>query len=337
VSEPGFLLDRRSVVAHLRKRGVLGAGEQPHVTELAGGVSGVVLLVESPGRRLVVKQALAQLRVEDEWLAPLERTDAEAAALRLAARLTPDAVPPVVDHDGGCHVLVLAAAPARWVNWQQELERGHAHAGRGAWAGDVLGRWHAATAGDAGLIASFERLEAFEALRLDPYHRTVMARRPELAPFVAPYLEALATTRRCLVHGDFAPKNILLGVDGAWVLDHEVAHHGNPLFDLSFMLSFLVLDTLHRPELGPDLRAAADGFLTAYARAAGPALAPDPIATSGHTACQLLARVDGKSTAAFLTAPAVAAARSLGTALLLEPAGSLAELWERLGAVLEPA
>ena len=51
----------------------------------------------TPGVALVVKQALARLKVADEWNAPTRRTDTEAAALRLAARIVPGRVPAVID------------------------------------------------------------------------------------------------------------------------------------------------------------------------------------------------------------------------------------------------
>ena len=65
-----------------------------------------------PGVALVVKQALPRLRVTEAWIASVRRTDTEAAALRLAARVIPGRVPPVVDSDEVEHVVVLQHAPS---------------------------------------------------------------------------------------------------------------------------------------------------------------------------------------------------------------------------------
>ena len=46
-------------------------------------------------------------------------------------------------------------APAGWRNWQAELLDGRPHAAAGTWAGDTLGRLHAATAGDAEIEQAF--------------------------------------------------------------------------------------------------------------------------------------------------------------------------------------
>ena len=131
--------------------------------------------------------------------------------------------------------------------------------------------------------------------------------------------EELREERRCLVHGDFAPKNILLGRDGAWILDAEVAHVGNPVFDLAFFLVFPLLSALQRPELSTACGAIVEGFLRGYARRA-PELLPEPRAVAAHTGAMLLARTDGRSPATFLEPAGVRRAREIGERLLLDPA-----------------
>ena len=318
-------IDAATVGAYLAERGVVPKDAELTVEVLTGGVSGTVLAVRGPGIALVVKQALPQLLVEDEWIAPARRTDTEAAALRLAAKLISGRVPPVVDSDADEHVVVLQHAPAGWRNWQAEMLDGRVHAASGAWAGDTLGRLHAATEGDEEVAAAFADYEAFAALRLEPYYGTAMERLPRLAPAIAPLVEELRESRACLVHGDYAPKNMLLGRDGAWLLDAEVAHVGNPVFDLAFFLAFPLLTALRRPELARECAGLVTGFLAAYARRAG-ALEPAPLSVAAHTGAMLLARTDGRSPAAFLAPAAVLRARELGTRLLLDPTPDLAEV-----------
>jgi aminoglycoside phosphotransferase (APT) family kinase protein len=318
-----MILDASTAVAYLVARGVVQDAAGLVVEELAGGVSGTVLAVRGPGVALVVKQALPLLRVAERWEAPARRTDTEAAALRLAARLIPGRVPPVVDSDATEHVLVLQHAPAGWRNWQEELLAGRPHASAGEWAGDTLGRLHAATAGDAEIAAAFDDHEAFGLLRLAPYHGVVMERLPHLAPAIEPLVAELRDARVCLVHGDYAPKNILLGRDGSWILDAEVAHYGNPVFDLAFFLAFPALSALQRPKLAAACGELVEAFTTAYARRAR-ALTPPARSIVAHTGAMLLARTDGRSPATFLAARAAVRARALGQRLLLDPGRSLA-------------
>jgi 5-methylthioribose kinase len=312
-----------TVIDYLVARGVVPGALELTVEELTGGVSGTVLAVRGPGVALVVKQALPALRVAEEWIAPARRTDTEAAALRLAARLIPGRVPPVVDSDEAEHVVVLQHAPAGWRNWQAELLEGRPHAASGHWAGETLGRLHTATAGDAEVAAAFGDYEAYAQLRLEPYHGVVMQRLPQLAPALQPLVDELREARICLVHGDYAPKNILLGPDGAWVLDMEVAHYGHPVFDLAFFLSFPLLTALQLPQLAPACSELVQSFTAAYDRRAA-AVAPPVGSLAAHTGAMLLARTDGRSPAAFLGARAVKNARALGRRLLLEPEPDLA-------------
>ena len=88
-------------------------------------------------------------------------------------------------------------------------------------------------------------------------------------------------------------KNTLVGRDRNWVLDFEVAHYGNPVFDLGFFLSFVVLSAVRWPALGMELRALADGFVRGYAAAAGEEFAGVGAYVTAHTGCLVLARTDG--------------------------------------------
>ncbi len=313
-----FELDAANVVPYLVGRGVIAADADASVVALTGGVSATVLAVRSAGVAVVAKQALARLNVADEWVAKQERTELEAAALRLCEQLTPGRVPRLVDSDARAHVVVMELLPDDARNWQSEVAAGRAHVGVGAWAGETLGVWHRRTAGDLAVAAAFDDFESFEQLRLSPFYETVMERLPEVAVDLAPRLAELRRPR-CFVDGDFAMKNTLVGPGRNWVLDFEVVHYGNPVFDLGFFLSFVVMSAIRWPALLPDLRMVSDGFLRSYAAAAGDGFAGDADAVVAHTGCLVLARTDGKSPAQFLDARSRATAREVGMALLRMP------------------
>jgi len=313
-----FVLSPDSVIPYLVERGILSPEARATVTELAGGVSATVLAVRGPTPALVVKQALLRLKVEDDWTVKQDRTDTEARALRLCAGLTPGRVPEIIDDDPSAHVVVMELLPDDALNWQSEIAAGRAHVEVGPWAGETLGLWHARTAGDAAVAAAFDDFESFEQLRLSPFHETVIERLPEAANDVAARLEQLRE-RRCLVDGDFAMKNTLVSPDRNWVLDFEVAHYGNPIFDLGFFLSFAVLSAVQWPVLRAEMNALADGFLGGYAAAAGDRFAGDDAEVTAHTGCLVLARTDGKSPAQFLDERGRRLARAVGLALLRTP------------------
>ena len=318
-----------TVVPYLRRRGLLKATAPATVTRLAGGVSGEILAVDAGLTQLVVKQALPRLRVQADWTADPNRILAEAAALRLAATISPDAVPPVIDIDAGTHTLVMGRAPQTWRSWKQDLLDGRVAASVAGRLGELLAAWHTGTAGDPQVARSFGDLDAFIDLRIDPFYRTTADAHPDLAATIGDLAGRLRSDPVCLVHGDFSPKNVLTGGQAVWVLDWEVAHYGDPVFDLAFLLSHLFCKAIHRRDT--DYRVAAAAFLSAYRSAAHPAAtAGDDTYLAAQTACLVLARVDGTSPVDYLTSPQRSRARALArTALAATPADPL-DLWELL-------
>lgn len=287
------MLDGASVLDYLRERDVLRPGVSACSTPLGGGVSNVVLLVESRELRVVVKQSLPRLRVEQEWLAKPERILAEAASLDLTRRLTPGAVPRVVDVDEAALVLTIEAAPPGWRTWKEHLLAGDADPAVAARLGAILATWHRETAASAEVRERLGDRVAFEQLRVDPYYRAVQGVHRELAEPVGELIEAMLARRACLVHADYSPKNVLVGENGLWVIDAECSHVGDPAFDLGFLLTHLALKSIHRPSAREAYRRCAEAFLDAYGE--------PPRDTGLHLACLLLARVDGKSPAEYLT------------------------------------
>ena len=169
------LLATETVGGWLVERGLIEPGTPVSATELEWGVSNVVLAVEAEGLAAVVKQALPRLRVEDEWLAKRERSLTEARALELAARLVPGSVPAVLAVDEERCAFAIAKAPASWRNWKELLLAGDVHADVGMQLGGLLAAIHAQTSRDQAVLESFDDVEAFEQLRVEPYHRTVDA------------------------------------------------------------------------------------------------------------------------------------------------------------------
>ncbi len=329
------LLRVETVGDYLVSRGVLGRGVPITAKELGGGVSNIVLAVCAGPDRLVVKQALPRLRVTDDWFAKQERAITEAEALRVAGRLEPGSVPVVLDMDPKACALTIQHAPAGWRNWKELLLRGDAEDAVARRLGEVLGAWHRGSYGDPVIAARFDDFEAFEQLRVDPYLRTVSRRLPELAPAIAPYIERLSTARRCLVHGDYSPKNVLVGADSLWVVDFEVAHFGNPEFDLAFMLNHLMLKAIHRPTAAAGYLRCAAAFWEAYLARVQAELWPDGRAVFGCVGCLMVARVDGKSPAEYLTGSERRVARSVGRGLLLDPPDGPASAWQQLALVAD--
>ena len=269
-----------------------------------------------PGVALVVKQALPRLRVADEWIAPARRTDTEAAALRLAGARHPR--PRAAcrrQRRGRARRRPAACAGAAGATGRPRCSPGRAHAASGRWAGDTLGRLHAATAGDAEVAAAFGDYEAFAQLRLEPYHGVVMERLPDLAAALEPLVDELRDARTCLVHGDYAPKNILLGRDGAWIARRRGRARTATRSSTSRSSSRSRCSTaLSSPRSRAACSELVHGFADGLRAPRGGAVPVPRRSLVAHTGAMLLARTDGRSPATFLGARAAAKARALGRA-----------------------
>jgi tRNA A-37 threonylcarbamoyl transferase component Bud32 len=316
------LLSTATVADYLVERRVFDETHGVDVRELGGGVSNIVLAARQRERRVVVKQALPQLRVEDAWFAKRERAINEAAALRLVGMISSSSVPMVLDVDVDACALTIEEAPEGWATWKQQLLDGSVDPRVAALLGTLLATWHTATAQDPEVADAFRDLEAFEQLRIEPYYRTIMQRHPGISSAVEAYVRQLKANRACLVHGDYSPKNVLVG-SGLWVIDFEVAHYGNPVFDTAFMLNHLFLKRLHCPQAAGEIDVCVESFWSSYARAC--ALSPSVADTLGQLGCLMVARVDGKSPTEYLTESERRAARSIGSQLLLEPPDGIAD------------
>ncbi len=328
------LLTDATVGAYLRRRGVVTADASLRATELSGGVSNITIAVHGDSFDVVVKQALGRLRVADEWLATRERILNEGRALDVTGRLTPGRVPRVIDVDPDAFAMTIEHAPGTWVCWKQELLAHRIDEAVAARLGRILAAWHAGTSEPEAFPQLVGDREAFDQLRVDPFYRTVMARLPDVASDVERYAETMLATRRCLVHGDFSPKNVLIDPDGdgVWVIDLEVAHIGDPAFDLAFLLTHLTLKAIHAPSMSDGLGRCAAAFWDNYVNAAPDVVSEAPYVL-GHVGCVMMARVDGKSPAEYLTAEGRETARAIGRRLAESPPASIAEAWRILESV----
>jgi aminoglycoside phosphotransferase (APT) family kinase protein len=319
---PVELLTSASLTRYLTDLGIRHVSD---VRELSGGVSNVVLYASSPEGGLVVKQSLPRLNVAEVWLASQERTIREADALRAAAAAIPGSVPEVVALDEQRYVLVIEAAPLDWATWKQHLLAGEVDVPTAAWLGGWLGRWQGLSP-DGGRDR-FGDNDVFLQLRVDPYYRVAAARNTDVADVIDRHVAAMLATRTCFVHGDYSPKNILVGGHEPWVIDFEVVHFGDPVFDLAFMLNHLLLKSLHRGPLAGPLRQCAAAFLAGYRAEAPTELVLDERYLHGHVGCLMLARVDGKSPAEYLTEGERERARVLAYRLLTTLPAGFDEVW----------
>ena len=272
------------------------------VTALDGGVSNTVLLAESRSERVVVKQSLGKLRVEQDWFSERTRIFREASALRMLAALLPaGSIPTVLSEDRGNYAFVMTAAPAGARTWKSLLFDGVLNEGTAADVANILGAMIAGTWRSSEFEALFGDQTVFDQLRVDPYYRTTALRHPDLAPHFERLIDASSARRVSLVHGDWSPKNFLVSPANVMAIDFEVIHFGDPSFDAAFMLNHLLLKSYRLPQWRVRFESLAVHFWETLLRALPVQSSWFEQATIEHLGCLLLARIDGKSPAEYIT------------------------------------
>ncbi|CAI0839885.1 phosphotransferase family protein [Serratia quinivorans] len=295
------------------------------VTTLSGGVSCDTVLIRDRKRRYVAKRALAKLRVKQEWLADVSRNETEQAFLTYLGERLPGSVPHLVGAVPEQHMFMMEFVDGLR-EWKGLLMQGECNEHTARSAGSLLGNIHCVSWGcpEAGRL--FATDSSFHQLRLGPYFEALISRYPALSTHIQCFCQRLMSTHLCLVHGDFSPKNLLVSDSRVVAIDGEVAWYGDPTFDLGFILSHLLLKSIHKN----DLRYCELAVLVeqSYREAQ-----PEPL-DQHHLVntllLLLLARVDGKSPAEYLISTQRDRVRELTLEGLQNPPASLALLLQRV-------
>jgi aminoglycoside phosphotransferase (APT) family kinase protein len=306
-------------------------GEPLAVENLSGGVSSDIWRVDLPASRICVKRALPRLRVAQLWEAPVERNRYERLWLQAAAAAAPGAAPKVLAWDDarGLFAMEYLDFPV----WKSVLRSGEADPAFAARVGEALAAIHGASAGRDEVRAQFSTDAIFYAIRLEPYLVATAEKHPDLAKVLSDLVQRTAQAKRCLVHGDVSPKNILVTPRGPVFLDAECAWYGDPAFDLAFCLNHLLLKGVWVPQAKAAFLRCFEALSSAYLSRVG---WEDAQALEARAATLLpgllLGRIDGKSPVEYLDEAQRSRVRAVARRFLSHRSDKLNELrdaWQR--------
>ena len=322
------------LAVYLRGTGLIEETENPRCETLPGGVSCRTVLVEREnGGDIVVKQALEFLRVAEIWRGDPTRSEREAEATRaLNELLEAHQVPRFLFEDRTEHVIAMTAVPPPHENWKTVLLRGERRDRDIVDFAQILGTIHRGAYLKRDIMAPrFTDRSHFETLRIDPYYRFAAESVPVVAPWFQSLIEETEQVLLTLVHGDFSPKNILLGESGCVLLDHEVAHWGDPAFDIGFATAHFLAKANHLPDQREDFGDAARLFWMTYCEIIDdlpwfPALSARAVR---HSIGCVLARVCGKSPLEYLSSLERERQRSVALSLAADEPSSFDDLVTR--------
>lgn len=302
----------------------VSSGETVSFAKLSGGVSNRTVRVVWPdGHGWILKQALPKLRVDIDWFSSPERIGVEAKALRWLNRFAPPATTPAfILEDPANHLIAMEAIPEGHENWKSVLLREDIVPEHFEQFGLLLGTIHRQSSTFRTEVSqTFLDTTYFESLRLEPYYLYAAKTTPEAADFLKALAQETLFHKLSLVHGDFSPKNTLLYRGKLILLDYEVAHWGEPAFDMGFALTHFLSKAHHMPRARARLVDAALLFWQVYRNEIALldwAQAIEPRMVSHALGC-LLARVAGKSPLEYLTQQEMARQRDVTLLLIANP------------------
>lgn len=315
----------------LRADGVVRSASA-RLTPLAGGVSSEIYRVDDGQESFVVKRALPKLSVAADWFADPRRNLSEQNYLRYVEAFLPGSVPRLRFASREHCYFAMELLGGELANWKTELLAGRVDRSHAARAGRILAIIHRRSTGDPAVIELFDTTDHFWQLRIEPYLLATAEAHPRLAAVLRTEAERLGACRSALVHGDFSPKNLLVGGDRLVVIDCEVAWYGDPAFDLAFLLNHLCLKSLyhapaHRAELSAAVGAAVDAYQDAWSNL--PVVADIADRASRLLPMLLLARVDGKSPVEYLAEAQREHVREFAEREILAPPVELTKMLEK--------
>lgn len=322
--------------AYLQSIGILPAGESVGVEPAGdGNINWVRRARSAGGRSWIVKQARPSLERFPQYQASTERIVFEARYFETVRALDREEVCPKVLHfDEPARVLVLED-----LGDAERLDRALA---RGADVHDAiaqvaafLGAVHAATR-SAELSARFanddmRRLHGDHIFALPfqandfplaaPVRRRAeqIQREGRLGRIAAAAYDRYRESRRCLVHADVQAGNILLTAAGPKLLDAEIAHVGDPAFDVGTLVAHVLLPAtaggnLHR------VQATLGGLWSAYENAHGPQDCPRFAEAALYAGVEMMRRTIGAARVAVVeTSEAALAVIDVAGRLMTEP------------------
>jgi len=334
------LLDDRSLPDFLRSAGLAQAADAVLVEPAGDGNINWVRRARVPARGAswIVKQARPTLERFPEYSASTERIVFERRWFELANVVDRESVCPRILHfDEARRVLVLEDLGGA-ERLDHALARGADVSAALAAVLRLLAGVHRATR-DPALAARFantemQTLHGEHVFRLPfapnefPLEAPLRARAErvwrdaELGAIAARAYARFREPRGALLHGDVQAGNILVPAAGAAkLLDAEIAHVGDPAFDVGMLLAHVLLAGLARGALAPAAEVARAAW-TSYADAAGD-LAPPFADGARYAGIEVLRRTIGAArvTAVADTSVAIAAV-DLATQLIRAPAAT---------------
>ena len=198
-------------------------------------------------KKFCIKRALKKLTVKEDWFAPVDRSNFEAKYFKICKSISPNSFPKVLGHDQDRYILAM-----EWYDnnkyklWKTKLLNNYVNKYDAIMVAKILAKVHSFFYMKKNYEKHFFNDKTFHDIRIEPYILFTSRFYPQFRGKFLSVAQSLKKNKTTLIHGDFSPKNILIGRSHPIVLDAETACWGDPSFDLAFCFNHFILKSIHK-------------------------------------------------------------------------------------------
>ena len=270
--------------------------------KLEGGVSSEVYYVKTNKNEYCIKRSLKKLLVKKDWIANTNRIKFEYYWLNHCRNILNKNIPKTYEFNNKKKYIVMEYLNNSKYKTLKELYfKKIINLNTIRLISKHLYKIHSKSNNYKTKILFKGNRNNFNDLRLDPYFNEVGRVYPKYKKYVKDLNKNYLINSSTLVHGDFSPKNILIGKNKIVYLDAECCNFGDPIFDLVFFSNHLLLKSIFIKDKSKEFIKSYIIFYKEYLKnlnAEKSKLYIDRIIKM--TPIMMLARIDGKSPVEYI-------------------------------------
>ena len=269
---------------------------------LKGGVSSEVYKVTTNTKTYCIKRSLKKLMVKKKWIVNQNRIYFEYLWLYYCKQILQNNIPKTYHYNSLKKYIVMEYLDNTKFKTLKELYfKKNINLSTIKTISNHLYKIHNLSKNSNVKKIFSKNSRNFFNLRLDPYFNEVAKVYPHFKKKVNKINANYKKSSITLVHGDFSPKNILVGKNKIIYLDAECCNYGDPVFDLVFFSNHLLIKSIFISEKKELFLKAYKLFYKQYMRKLSKYEYKNYLKRIlDMTPVMLLARVDGKSPVEYI-------------------------------------
>ena len=213
--------------------------------KLEGGVSSEVYHVKTYKNDYCIKKSLKKLLVKKNWISDTNRIKFEYLWLKHCQKILNKNIPRTYEFNNkGKYIVMEYLNSPKYKTLKQLYFKKIINLNTIKSISKHLYKIHS----NSNNLKTKKIFEAnnrnFYDLRIDPYFNEVGRVYPKYKKYIKNINKKYFENSTTLVHGDFSPKNILIGKNKIIYLDAECCNFGDPVFDLVFFTNHLLIKSI---------------------------------------------------------------------------------------------